>query len=174
MSITISMDVFCNYCGNWVHGTTGYKLGARRARRNAKREGWVRRLSPATGKMIDVCPVCAATPLAILGALNPPREPEHGGVDLHPGAVALRPVRAFKTRDGFRFYEATTFPQWLWGGCETYLRRCKAMGFLKDDGCLIVLDVLDENGDVIQDFPLTIRGFHYLRREFGFKVVKDA
>lgn len=243
MSITISVDVFCNYCPNWVHGMMGYKPGVRRARRKAKAEGWVRRLSPATGMMVDICPACAkknwhdlqsdprprvdglldtgtqikgSGPVTVVtnvsftpydvSRLNswaesgwrfiranyqnwdqihfhfekeavppdPSEEPAYGGIDLHPDAVALRPVKAFKTVEGFRFYEATTFPQWLWGGCETYLRRCKAMGFLKDDDCLIILDVLDENGDVIQDFPLTSAGLRYLRREFGFKAIREA
>ena len=93
-------------------------------------------------------------------------------VNLDPRAVALRPVRALK--NGFRYYEATTFPQNPWRGCEMYLRRCKAFGFLKDDGSGIVLDVLDENGDIIQDFPLTREGLRYLRRQFRFKVERDA
>ena len=91
-------------------------------------------------------------------------------INLDPRAVALRPVRALK--DGFRYYEATTFPQNPWQGCEMYLRRCKAFGFLKGDG-EIVLDVLDKNGDVIQDFPLTRKGLRYLRKEFRFKVERE-
>lgn len=88
-------------------------------------------------------------------------------IELDRRAVALRPVRALK--DGFRYYEATTFEN-PWQGCEMYLRRCAAFGMLKADDGHIVLDVLDEHGDVVQDFPLTREGLRYLRREFRFKV----
>jgi len=93
-------------------------------------------------------------------------------VELDQRAVALRPVRALK--DGFRYYEATTFPENPWQGCEMYLRRCAAFGMLKEDGGHIVLDVLDKNGDVVQDFPLTREGLRYLRREFRFRVERRA
>lgn len=91
-----------------------------------------------------------------------------GAHTLHPGAVALRPVRV--VGEEFRFYEATTFPKRPWGGCEWTLRKLRACGQLADDGSGIVLDVLDANHDVIQDFPLTKAGFEYLRRTLKFRV----
>ena len=96
----------------------------------------------------------------------------HDQIELDPRAVALRPVRALE--DGFRYYEATTFKHDPWGWCHTYLRRLAIFGFLADDGSGIVLDVLDENGDIIQDFPLTREGLNWLRREFRFKVEREA
>lgn len=87
---------------------------------------------------------------------------------LHPAAHALRPVRI--VGDAFRFYEATTFPRIPWAGCELYLRRCRAFGYLREDGSRIMVDVLDENGDIVQDFPLTHGGLKYLRRCLCFRV----
>lgn len=89
-------------------------------------------------------------------------------VDLHPSAHALRPVRI--VGDCLRIYEATTFPRAPRGGCEMYLRRCAAVGYLKEDGAKILVDVLDANGDIVQDFPLTRRGLCYLRGQLRFKV----
>jgi len=91
-------------------------------------------------------------------------------IELNPAAHALRPVRI--VGDAFRFYEATTFPKNPWAGCEMYLRRCNFLGWLKEDGSKIVLDVLDRNGDIIQDFPLTRDGLRYLRSHLRFKVEK--
>jgi len=91
---------------------------------------------------------------------------------LNPRAVALRPVRALK--DGLRYYEATTFPQNPWGGCELYLRRLAFFGHLREDGSSLVIDVLDEHGDIIQDFPVTRQGFNLLRRWLRFKVEREA
>lgn len=87
---------------------------------------------------------------------------------LHPAAIALRPVRVINGE--FRFYEATTFPERPWGGCEWTLRKLRACGMLADDGAMIVLDVLDETEAVVQDFPLTREGFEYLRRTLRFRV----
>lgn len=90
---------------------------------------------------------------------------------LKPEAFALRPVRVIG--DGFRYYEATTFPQDPWKGCELYLRRLAFFGHLREDGKEgqeIVIDVLDANGDIIQDFPVTREGFRLLRRWLRFKV----
>jgi len=90
---------------------------------------------------------------------------------LKPEAYALRPVRALK--DGFRYYEATTFPENPWQGCEVYLRRLAFLGHLREDeeeGQEIVIDVLNANGDIIQDFPVSKQGFNLLRRWLKFKV----
>ena len=85
-------------------------------------------------------------------------------------AHALRPVRTLEKQNIFRIYEATTFPAGPFRGCELYLRRCEAFGFLKNDGSGLVVDVLDTNGDIIQDFPITRKGFEYLRRVLKFRV----
>jgi len=91
-------------------------------------------------------------------------------LQLDPRAHALRPVRAIPGKNCFRHYEATTFPNKPFAGCELWLRRCQAVGFLKKDAGNLVIDVLDENGDILQDFPLTRQGLKYLRSKLKFKV----
>lgn len=58
MSITISTDVFCNICGNWIEGSCGPRPQVRQARRAAKKAGWLRCHSPFDGCLIDACPGC--------------------------------------------------------------------------------------------------------------------
>ena len=91
--------------------------------------------------------------------LNPP---------LDKKAFALRPVRMLINKNDFRYYEATTFPANPFNGCSMYLRRC--FGDLKEDDSNLSIDVLDENGDIIQEYPITRKGFNYLRMVLKFKV----
>ena len=53
MALVITTDVFCDGCGNWVHGVTGNRVRARPARETAATKGWVRRRGQ------DLCPSCA-------------------------------------------------------------------------------------------------------------------
>ena len=89
-------------------------------------------------------------------------------INLHPDAFALRPVRAVD--NGFRYYTATTFPNNPWSGCEMYLRRLLRFGSLGVEDGTLVIDVLNENGDILQDFTVSRKGFEYLRRQLGFRV----
>jgi hypothetical protein len=91
--------------------------------------------------------------------LNPP---------LDKNAFALRPVRMLTKRNEFRYYEATTFPANPFNGCSMCLRRC--FDDLKEDDSNLLIDVLDENGDTIQEYPITRKGFNYLRRVLKFKI----
>lgn len=84
-------------------------------------------------------------------------------------AVALRPVRMNEKAQTFTFYEGTTFPRNPYGGCNLYLRRCHAFGYLEADAGNLIVDVLNADGDIIQDFPITRKGFEYLRRTLKFK-----
>jgi len=88
--------------------------------------------------------------------LNPP---------LDKDAFALRPVRMLVKKNEFRHYEAITFPN-PFETCSMYLRRCD----LKDDGSNLLIDILDKNGNIIQEYPITRKGFNYLRRSLKFKV----
>lgn len=84
-------------------------------------------------------------------------------------AVALRPVRMNRKRNTFTYYEGTTFPRDPFGGCSLYLRRCDAFGYLvRDEGDLLI-DVLNADGDIVQDFPVSRKGFEYLRRSLKFR-----
>lgn len=87
---------------------------------------------------------------------------------LHPNAYAIRPTRLISA-DELRYYDATFFPNDPWGGIEITLRRmwiCESDGH--DDSLL--LDVLNRDGDIIQDYPMSKRGFEYLREKLKFKV----
>lgn len=90
-------------------------------------------------------------------------------IHLHPDAFALRPVRVLKN-GSIRYYEGTTFPGNPWSGCEMYLRRLMFFGALGVEDTSIVIDVLNEEGDILQDFTVSTRGFEYLRRQLGFRV----
>jgi hypothetical protein len=90
-------------------------------------------------------------------------------VDLHPDAFALRPVRFLPRENKIRFYTGVTFPGSEWVGCELQLRRCKAFGYLVEDSD-VMIDVLNENGDIIQEFPISKKGFEYLREKLKFRV----
>lgn len=73
------------------------------------------------------------------------------------------------TKNEFIYYEATTFPRNPYSGCEMYLRRCAAFGYLERDEGNLIIDVLNADGDIVQDFPINRKGFEYLRREFKFR-----
>lgn len=93
-----------------------------------------------------------------------------GGSGLDRAAVALRPARV--VGDELRLYTATTFPGDPWGGCDLALRRCRLVGGLARAGeqTGLILDVLDDEGDIIQDYALTRKGLRYLRRTLRFTV----
>lgn len=84
-------------------------------------------------------------------------------------AHALRPVRVVAGVP--QHYTATTFPGDPRGGCERTLRVANVTGDLGrvGDPCGdLWLDVLDENGDIIQEWPLGRKCFEHLRRRLKF------
>lgn len=85
-----------------------------------------------------------------------------------PRAFALRPVRADVKKNDFVLYEGTTFPSNPQAGCSMYVRRLRAFGFIVEHSDFI-LDVLDREGDIIQDFSISKEGFEYLRRQLKFR-----
>jgi len=89
---------------------------------------------------------------------------------LPPEAHALRPVRI--VRDVAVHYSATTFPQNPRGGCELTLRRLGGFGHLTgvpgDKLEDLWVDVLDAQGDILQEWPITRKGMEYLRRTLRF------
>ena len=56
MSITVTSDVFCDVCSQWVFGYVGPRMSHSKARRRAQGEGWKR--IKIGGKLQDVCPDC--------------------------------------------------------------------------------------------------------------------
>lgn len=89
---------------------------------------------------------------------------------LNEQAVALRPIRMREKQNDFVYYDATTFPRDPFKGCEWTLRQLAAFGFLKDDGSRLLIDILDDNEDVIQEYPVTRDGFEWLRTRLKFRV----
>lgn len=87
-----------------------------------------------------------------------------------PAAHALRLVRTLVDTNEFRLYEPITFPENPYQGCELYIRRVWAFGQLVKDEAELTIDVLNDNGDIIQDFPITRSGFEYLRSRLKFRV----
>lgn len=89
---------------------------------------------------------------------------------LPPEAHALRPVRIVK--DVAVHYSATTFPENPRAGCELTLRRLGGFGYLTgvpgDNLEGLWVDVLDVQGDILQEWPITRKGMEYLRRTLRF------
>lgn len=92
-----------------------------------------------------------------------------------PSAVALTAFRILPNGEG-RQYSATTFPKGPWQGCERTIRTANTFGYLADDGSegYAVLDVLDENGDIVQDFTIIhARAFKWFKRKLNWCVEDD-
>ena len=79
-------------------------------------------------------------------------------------ACALRPTRLIN--DEIRLYTATTFPQNPQAGCDMWLRRLSGQIVEQSD---FVLDVLNADGDIVQEICITKAGFEYLRRSLHFR-----
>lgn len=85
---------------------------------------------------------------------------------LPPDAFALQPVRIIG--DECVLYTGVTFPKNRWGGIEWELRKLQATGGLAADGTWCLLDVLNEQGDIIADYPVTLVAFNRLKRSWKF------
>lgn len=53
MSFTITTDVFCDNCNDWIFGATGHKIDKARALQRAKELGWT------VDNCKHVCPLCS-------------------------------------------------------------------------------------------------------------------
>lgn len=97
--------------------------------------------------------------------------PSKSDVGLHPSAHALTVFRILPNGEG-RAYTATTFPEGPWQGCEHFLRMCRKVGWLGAvDGSYAVLDVLNENGDIVQDVGIRdASAFQQIKRRLNLRV----
>ena len=79
--------------------------------------------------------------------------------------------RVLPNGDG-RSYTATTFPRDPYAGCERFIRTCRVLGYIVPDGShYAVLDVLDDTGDIVQDFLIRdADAFRYIKRKLGLRV----
>lgn len=94
--------------------------------------------------------------------------------DLDRRAHALTAFRAVG-EDG-RQYTAVTFPKDPWGGCERSIRMFRKVGWLEPTTAesYAVLDVLDEAGDIVQDFGIRdARAFQQIKRRLDLRVEDD-
>lgn len=96
---------------------------------------------------------------------------------LHKSAHALSACRALPN-GGCRQYTATTFPQDPWQGCERMVRTGQKLGLLKDSHTIdcpyAVLDVLNKNGDIVQDFAIpTAAAFQWFKRKLNLSVESE-
>jgi hypothetical protein len=90
---------------------------------------------------------------------------------VHADAYALTIFRGLANGEG-RLYTATTFPADPWRGCERFIRMCRAVGWLTDESHGYgVLDVLNENGDIVQDFTIRdAKAFQQIKRRLHLEV----
>ena len=83
----------------------------------------------------------------------------------NPNAFALRAFRMDVKRNVFLNFEAVTFPNGPWAGCDVTLRRAAVCGITEESSdSLLGLDVLDKDGDIVQTLSLSRNAFEYLRR----------
>lgn len=88
-------------------------------------------------------------------------------------ACALRPVRLLPNGQ-LRLYETVEFlsdqPS---GVCAMYYQRCKVFGGIaKTNDEVGVCDVLNKDGDIIADFPLSRKGLSWLCKALGTRIDK--
>jgi hypothetical protein len=92
--------------------------------------------------------------------------------ELHPDAHALTAFRILPNGEG-RQYTATTFPAHPWAGCERMLRMARAVGWVgrDPDESYALLEVLNIDADIIQDFPVpTAAAFRQLKKRLNLAV----
>ena len=66
MSITVTTDVFCDWCSAWMEGAISDRAQAKESRRMVYEEGWRYRWSKARQKYEDVCPRCNKPAMPIM------------------------------------------------------------------------------------------------------------
>lgn len=90
-------------------------------------------------------------------------------ITLHSEAFALRPTRINVSKNELIYYDAITFPNGPYAGCDVYLRRVALFGLSESRLSDVGLDVLNKDGDIVQELYITKRGFEYLRRCLKFR-----
>jgi hypothetical protein len=90
---------------------------------------------------------------------------------LHPnatGLTAMRPVKGLA-----RNYTEVEFTRG-WAGVDHFLRQLEACGLVQDSNTepsYAVLDVLNDEGDIIQDYNIpTAAAFRYIKRKLKLRV----
>ena len=93
-----------------------------------------------------------------------------------PRAVALAAFRVLPNGEDPQYTESWS-PGNPWQGCERMIRMARAVGFVAASKAVdgyAVLDVLDKDGDVIQDYAIpTARAFQWFKRKLHWVVVPE-
>jgi hypothetical protein len=58
MSITVTTEIFCSWCSNWLEGTVTAHAQIQQSRAIARKDGWAFRWSINRQRFEDVCPDC--------------------------------------------------------------------------------------------------------------------
>ncbi|MEU5946277.1 hypothetical protein ABZ793_12030 [Micromonospora sp. NPDC047465] len=97
---------------------------------------------------------------------------------LHPDAVGFTLFRVLPN-GGSRAYTAVEFTRG-WAGADHFLRQLRACGYVRNSSTAPdgwhVLDVLDANGDIVQDYaipPHPSRAFAYIKRKLKLTVASE-
>ena len=94
-----------------------------------------------------------------------------------PTAVAMRPVRIKPKTNRLITYTATTFvTQHKASAIDQLIRMLGSSRLGKEEtkgDDRFVLDILDAEGDIIQEYILNRQGFKYLRMKLKFTVEDD-
>lgn len=88
--------------------------------------------------------------------------------ELPADTYALRPIRV--AGEALTVYEAVTFANDPRAEIGMWLRRL--LWDARDDGSGYQLDILNEDGDIVADCPVTKQGFEYLRSRLHFRVTE--
>ena len=96
--------------------------------------------------------------------------------DLHPDAVAVSAFRALPNGVGRQYTASEATSDNKWRAINHLLRMARACGYIKptsgDCDCYAVLDILDDNDDIVQDFCIpTSRAFGWWYRKLRLRVV---
>lgn len=90
---------------------------------------------------------------------------------LHEDAYALQFMRVIKGKDEGRYYTPLYFPESPRSRLAGFLNRLRLFNGGED---YATLDILDEEGDIIQDFVVSRDGFKYAQRTLKFRVEEGA
>lgn len=88
---------------------------------------------------------------------------------------AMRLVRTDARNNRFVYYEGITFPGGPRSGCDMYLRRASICGKIGDAGIGsdYTLDILNENGDILEELPIERKAARYLIEKLRIRVERD-
>jgi len=81
---------------------------------------------------------------------------------LDTSAIAIQLARV--SGEKLILHEPMTFPDNPFQGTDQLFRQCKAIGGIAQMDTAYVLDVLNQDGEIIQDFSLTRIGFRFICR----------